>query len=87
MEFLQWLKSCFCRSEPERRISFFIIKNGQPKKDITLKALFCIFALQMAIGLGSKSSVQFYYFLHAVVSTQYYFLFIILISLLSSIEE
>lgn len=78
MEFLQWLNSCFCRSEPEGRISFFIIKNGQPKKDITLKALFCIFALQMAIG---------YSFPHAVVSTQYYFLFIILISLLSSIEE
>ena len=37
--------------------------------------LFCIFALQMAIGSGSKSTVHFC-FPHAVESIQYYFLFI-----------
>lgn len=55
---------------------FFIIKKGQPKRDITLMELFCTFAVQMAIGSGSKSTVHFYSFPHVVGSIQYYFLFI-----------
>lgn len=53
------------------KFPIFIIENGQPK--ITLKALFCIFALLIAIGLNSKSTVHSCCFPHAAEIVQYYF--------------
>lgn len=52
-----------------------VIKNGQPKGDITLKAFFCIFALLTTIGLNSRSTAHFCCFPHTAEIVQYCFVY------------